>query len=51
MASFWKNLILAQGATLIVNLCGSVGNTGDWWADECNQYWPLSDNEPFTDTQ
>ena len=51
MASFWKDLVLAQGATLIVNLCGSVGNTGDWWADECSQYWPLSMNEPVSDTQ
>ena len=51
MASFWKDLVLAQGATLIVNLCGSVGNTGDWWADECSQYWPLSTNEPVSDAQ
>ena len=49
MVSFWRDLVLAQGASLIVNLCGSVGSTGDWWADECSQYWPLTKDEPVID--
>ena len=51
MVSFWRDLVLAHGASLIVNLCGSVGSTGDWWADECSQYWPLNKNEPVSDSQ
>lgn len=39
--SFWKDLVLGQGATLIVNLCGEVGDRADYnWYVECSQYWP-----------
>ena len=41
--SFWKDLVLGQDATLIVNLCGEVGRGSDFnWMVECEQYWPTT---------
>lgn len=40
--SFWRDLVLAQNATLIVNLCGDYSGT---WRDETDLYWPVDSSE------
>ena len=49
LGSFWRDLVLKQGSTLIVNLCGRVGSNG--WGFECCQYWPLSASEAVEDDE
>ena len=48
MNSFWKDLVLGQQATMVVNLCSNVGDNNHWYS-ECSQYWPISTEQPIED--
>ena len=39
--NFWKGFVLGYQATLVVNLCGEVGDGCNNWYIQCSQYWPL----------
>ena len=47
--TFWKEVVLGQDASLVINLCGNVAplteNEFNWYAD-CTQYWPLTTQSP-----
>ena len=44
MDSFWKDLVLKQNATLIVNLCEDPGSG---YSNDCMQYWPKKMDLPM----
>ena len=43
--SFWRDLVLEHGVPLIINLCDTVGNSGNYW-NGCCWYWPTTE-EPL----
>ena len=39
--SFWRDLVLDYKVPLVINLCETVGNSGNWW-NGCCWYWPTT---------